>query len=135
MPTRLWHPEVMKRVIVGTAVIVAAFAVGGCGSDTVATAPPPSPSSAASPSSADSTVPYDQIDATAWRNAMVAAGAHSDIDLQAVYAATAKLCAMKGDALSIHLATRGNEQLERVAFKYVCPSRLKAFDSAAQVAD
>lgn len=115
--------------------VMAGMALAGCGSQgTTAISPPVSPASP-SASSTGAALPYDQIDLTKWHDAMVGAGAHDDVDLQATYAATVKLCNENGAALATHLATRGNETLERVAFKYVCPTRLKLFNQGSQVAD
>jgi hypothetical protein len=125
----------MKRVMVGSAVMVAGIALAGCGSQTVSTtaAPPSAPSPTAS---GNGIVAYDQIDVATWHDDMIAAGAKHDIDMQAVYTLTSKLCGESGHKLALALATTiSNPPSERVAFKYVCPSRLKAFDAANQVAD
>jgi len=122
----------MKRVMIGSAV-VAALALAGCGSQTVTTAGPTSPSP--SPSSAV-IVAYDQIDVAKWHDDMVAAGARQNVNMQAVYTLTTRLCGEDGRRLALDLATRiENTDSERVAFKYVCPTRVKVYDGASQVAD
>lgn len=124
----------MRRALLASAAIVAGLVLAGCGSQDVATTPPPSAASSSATSSGGP-IAYDQIDLTAWHDAMVRAGAPSDVDLQSVYATTVKLCAKSTDALSIHLATKGDQETEQVAFQYVCPSRMKAFKTASEIAD